>query len=117
MVADYVLMRYGIGAIMAVPGHDTRNYEFVIKYGLPVIQVIKDNSSNDQIPYIGDGVLINSGKFNGLTTADAKREIVEELHNSSSAIFAINYKLRDWLFSRQRYWGEPIPIVWVSGTD
>ena len=99
MVADYVLMRYGIGAIMAVPGHDTRNYEFVIKYGLPVIQVIKDNSSNDQIPYIGDGVLINSGKLNGLTTADAKREIVEELHNSSSANFAINYKLRDWLFS------------------
>ena len=116
-IADYVLMSYGTGAIMAVPGHDTRDYEFAIKYGLPVIQVIKGDSSNDQIPYIGDGVLINSGKFNGLTTTDAKREIVEELHNSSSADFAINYKLRDWLFSRQRYWGEPIPIVWISSTD
>ena len=92
-------MNYGTGAIMAVPGHDTRDYEFAIKYGLPVIQVIKDNLSNEKFPYIGDGVLINSGKFNGLTTVDAKREIVEELHNSSSANFAINYKLRDWLFS------------------
>ena len=110
-------MSYGTGAIMAIPGHDTRDYEFAIKYGLPVIQVIKDNSSNDQIPYIGDGVLINSGKFNELTTADAKPKIVEELHNSSSANFTINSKLRDWLFSRQKYWGEPIPIVWVSGTD
>ena len=73
--ADYVLMSYGTGAIMAFPGHDTRDYEFAIKYSLPVIQVIKDNSSNDQIPYIGDGVQINSGKFNGLTTADISERL------------------------------------------
>lgn len=116
-VADYVLMSYGSGAIMAVPAHDSRDYAFAKAYDIPIIQVISDCSGNNILPYTGDGILINSGEFSGLSVNDAKQKIIEKLHSAWKADHKTNYKLRDWLFSRQRYWGEPIPIVWVEECD
>ncbi|MDR2738195.1 MAG: leucine--tRNA ligase [Puniceicoccales bacterium] len=116
-VADYVLASYGSGAIMAVPAHDERDYEFACRYGIPVVRVIDDGTGNGTLPHIGDGVLVNSGDFNGLHSGEAKGKITEMLRRSRMGEFAKNYRLRDWLFSRQRYWGEPIPIVWVSKSD
>jgi leucyl-tRNA synthetase len=122
-VADYVLMGYGTGAIMAVPAHDERDYEFAVKYALPVIQVIEpaDHSANGHgtpnLPYVGDGNLIHSDGYTGLPWADAKKKITADLAARGVGAATINYKLRDWLFSRQRYWGEPFPIVWVNEAD
>jgi len=119
-VADYVLMDYGTGAIMAVPGHDERDFAFAQKYGLPVIEVIqsppedKDTEGRLIRAYTGDGVLVNSGAFDGLPKAEAIVKVTEWLKTKGRADFAVNYKLRDWLVSRQRYWGAPIPILYCE---
>ena len=116
-IADYVLMGYGTGAIMAVPAHDERDYEFAQQYNLPIPRVIAAADGSDQLPYTGDGKLINSPGYDGLDWADAKKKITADLAAKGIGKGTINYKLRDWLFSRQRYWGEPFPIVWVSEAD
>ncbi|MDR2779487.1 MAG: leucine--tRNA ligase [Puniceicoccales bacterium] len=116
-IADYVLVSYGSGAIMAVPGHDKRDYDFALNYGIAITQVISDVSGNNQLPYVGDGILVNSGEFNGISSEKAREKIISWLHAAKRADFAQNYKLRDWLFSRQRYWGEPIPIIWIKESD
>ena len=118
-VADYVLMEYGTGAIMAVPGHDSRDYEFAQKFGLPVKRVIEgrdDEAARDEagLPYPGDGPMVDSGRFDGKGNRDAYAEIVEWLAADDRGRAAVNYRLRDWLVSRQRYWGAPIPIVYCE---
>ncbi len=110
-VADYVMMGYGTGAIMAVPAHDTRDFEFATKFELPIVQVVGPPAGEDWRGYVGDGVAINSGRFDGLSTAEFKQQITAWLEEHELGEFAVNYKLRDWLFSRQRYWGEPFPII------
>ena len=109
-VADYVLPHYSYGCIMAVPAHDQRDYEFAKKFGLKIQKVI---SSKEDI-YEGEGKLINSGEFNGMNSSEAKLKIIELLKEKKQGQPAINYKLRDWIFSRQRYWGEPIPLVFCQ---
>ncbi|SPE61626.1 Leucine--tRNA ligase [Verrucomicrobia bacterium] len=120
-IADYVLATYGTGAIMAVPGHDTRDLEFAQKFGLPIVQVVQPSQGKDWQGYVEDGVSVNSANnevsLNGLATAEAKRKITAWLEAKGLGESSINYKLRDWLFSRQRYWGEPFPIVWKTGAD
>ncbi|MBN2878829.1 MAG: leucine--tRNA ligase [Clostridia bacterium] len=111
-VSDYVLMSYGTGAIMAVPGHDTRDYEFAKKFNLPIIEVVSGgNIEEEAYTDSENGVLINSGLLNGLKVPDAKKKIIQFLTDKNAGEKTINYKLRDWVFSRQRYWGEPIPLV------
>ncbi|MDR2865570.1 MAG: leucine--tRNA ligase [Spirochaetaceae bacterium] len=111
-IADYVLISYGTGAIMAVPAHDERDWEFARIFNLPITQVVAGEAGNTQnSPLISEGFVINSGEFNGLATAEAKVKITEWLEAQGIRKKAVNYKLRDWIFSRQRYWGEPIPIV------
>jgi leucyl-tRNA synthetase len=119
-IADYVVMGYGTGAIMAVPAHDERDFEFAQQYQLPVIPVIEpaEHAGNGEVrpplPYTGDGVLVHSDGYSGLPWAEAKARITADLTAKGRGRATINYKLRDWLFSRQRYWGEPFPIVWVD---
>lgn len=110
-IADYVLASYGTGAIMSVPAHDTRDYEFAKTFDLPIIQVI-EGGDIEREAYTGDGVHINSGFIDGTNVKDGKQKIIEWLESTGTGRGAVNYKLRDWLFSRQRYWGEPFPIVW-----
>jgi len=115
-VADYVLMEYGTGAIMAVPGHDSRDYEFARKFGLPVKRVIEGTDpeaarDEEGLPYPGDGPMVDSGRFDGQGNREAYEEIVAWLGSEDRGKPAVNYRLRDWLVSRQRYWGAPIPIV------
>ncbi len=125
-VADYVLMHYGTGAIMAVPCHDQRDFIFAKKYNLPMVEVIRPYGQGEKTPkttplilsdrkfekaYEGEGYLINSGRFDGLDSKKAKEKITEWLKEKGLAKKAVHYKLRDWVFSRQRYWGEPIPII------
>jgi leucyl-tRNA synthetase len=110
-VADYVMMGYGTGAIMAVPAHDTRDYEFALRYNLPIVQVVQPPEGIDWRGYVGDGVAVNSGKYDALTTEQFSKKITEDLQERGIGRYAVNYKIRDWLFSRQRYWGEPFPIV------
>jgi len=110
-VADYVMMSYGTGAIMAVPAHDTRDLQFAETFGLEIIQVVQPPDDRDWRGYVDEGIAVNSGKYDGLTTQQFKEKITEDLHQAGLGRFAVNYKLRDWLFSRQRYWGEPFPIV------
>jgi leucyl-tRNA synthetase len=115
-IADYVLASYGTGAIMAVPAHDARDFEFAAKFNLPVVQVVEPPSGKDWKGFTDDGIAINSASpeisLNGLPTAEAKEKITEWLGFKNLGAEKVNYKLRDWLFSRQRYWGEPFPIVW-----
>ncbi len=116
-IADYVLMGYGTGAIMAVPAHDERDYEFAVQYALPIIPVIDSGSSEMKLPFVGDGTVINSPGYDGMAWPDAKKKITADLAARGVGKSTVNYKLRDWLFSRQRYWGEPFPIVWVDEAD
>jgi leucyl-tRNA synthetase len=121
-VADYVLMEYGTGAIMAVPGHDGRDYEFAKKFDLPVKRVIEgvDEAAardDEGLPYPGDGPMTGSGEFDGRQNREAYEEIVEWLRTEGRGEAAVNFRLRDWLVSRQRYWGAPIPIVYCEGGE
>jgi len=120
-ISDYVLISYGTGAIMAVPAHDERDFEFATKFGLEIIQVVEPPSKADQelvnqgkLCFSGDGKAVNSGQFDGLSTPEFKEKIANWLEEKGLGKKAINYKLRDWLFSRQRYWGEPFPIVHLA---
>ena len=116
-VADYVLMSYGTGAIMAVPAHDERDYDFAKKFGLPIIRVIdkKDADGKEpELPFCDVGKLMNSGEWDSTPSDEAKIKITQMLEKSGTGKKSVNYKLRDWLFSRQRYWGEPFPIIWVE---
>lgn len=111
-ISDYVLMTYGTGAIMAVPGHDSRDWEFAKAFGLPIVEVVSGGNV-DEAAYsdIEDGVLVNSPLIDGLRVDDAKKKISEYIEQNGLGIGKVNFKLRDWVFSRQRYWGEPIPLV------
>ena len=114
-IGDYVLASYGSGAVMAVPSHDERDFAFAKKYNLPILPVIDADVS--QAAFTGDGKHINSDFANGLNNAEAKRAITDKLIELGAGKYKINYKLRDWLFSRQRYWGEPIPVATVDNSD
>jgi leucyl-tRNA synthetase len=130
-ISDYVMMGYGTGAIMAVPAHDERDFEFATKFELPIVQVVsKEGKDLRKEPepaapspcgealtrcYVADGYAINSGFLNGLGTAEAKSKMIDWLVEKELGKKTVNYKLRDWLFARQRYWGEPFPIVWEGG--
>lgn len=132
-VADYVLMRYGTGAIMSVPAHDIRDFEFAKKYDLPIIKVIKPEAlqvmprnaediaagATSEVGveadcFVDEGILINSGRFNNLSSVEAKKKITSWLKEKGLGQSAVNYKIRDWVFSRQRYWGEPIPMIYCE---
>lgn len=109
-IADYILAGYGTGAIMAVPAHDERDYAFASKYNLPITEVI-EKPADAEGAYTGNGAMINSGEFDGLNSAEAREKIIEWLERDGKGRAKVTYKLRDWIFSRQHYWGEPIPII------
>lgn len=116
-ISDYVLITYGTGAIMAVPAHDTRDYEFATKFNLPIVQVVDGENvdlSKEAFTDVATGKMINSGFLNGLEVKDAKKKVIEYLEENKIGTKKVNYKLRDWVFSRQRYWGEPIPMVYCE---
>jgi leucyl-tRNA synthetase len=114
-IADYVLAGYGTGCVMAVPAHDERDYEFATKYDLPIKRVIKgEEGVDDTLPFVGDGILVDSAEFTGMGSAQARQEIVRKLSSQGRGESRINYRLRDWLVSRQRYWGAPIPIIYCD---
>ena len=111
-IADYVMMGYGSGAIMAVPAHDERDFEFAGKFELPILQVVQPTGDQDWQGYTDPGTAINSGFLDGLKTKDAKKKVIHWLGENGKGEKKIQFKLRDWLFSRQRYWGEPFPLLW-----
>ena len=116
-ISDYVLITYGTGAIMAVPAHDTRDYEFAKKFNLPIVQVVNGENvdlSKEAFTDVATGKLINSDFLNGLEVAEAKKTVIKYLEDNHIGTKKVNYKLRDWVFSRQRYWGEPIPMVYCE---
>ncbi len=114
-ISDYVLVSYGTGAIMAVPAHDTRDWEFAKKFDLPIIEVVKGgNVQEEAYTDCAKGIMVNSGMLDGLTVDEAKKEIIDWLTSEGKGHSKVNYKLRDWVFSRQRYWGEPIPMVYCE---
>ncbi|WP_350344771.1 leucine--tRNA ligase [Proteinivorax tanatarense] len=113
-VADYVLYSYGTGAVMAVPGHDERDFQFATKYDLPIRKVIENSETDDSLPFTGEGKLTNSGEFDGLHWQDGKKAIINKLRQNNLGQDKVQYKLRDWLVSRQRYWGAPIPIIYCD---
>ena len=116
-IADYVLASYGTGAIMAVPGHDERDYEFAKEFGLPIVEVVAGGDVKKEA-YTGDGEHVNSGFLDGMNKTEAIREMIAWLEEKGIGTKKVTYRLRDWLFSRQRYWGEPIPIIhWEDGTS
>ncbi len=114
-IADYVMMGYGTGAIMAVPAHDSRDFEFAQRFELPITQVVQPTDGSDWQGYTDYGTATNSGFLDGLPTAEAKAKMTDWLVTNEKGNHRIQYKLRDWLFSRQRYWGEPFPIIWKDG--
>jgi leucyl-tRNA synthetase len=117
-IADYVLVSYGTGAIMAVPAHDERDFAFATQFGIPIIPVIQEAGKSEPVlPFSGVGIMQNSAHFDGLSSDACKRQIIAELESNAKGKSTVNFKLRDWLFSRQRYWGEPFPILWVSDAD
>lgn len=114
-ISDYVLVSYGTGAIMAVPAHDTRDWEFAKKFNLPIIEVVKGgNVQEEAYTDCAKGIMVNSGMLDGLTVDEAKKKIIDWLTSEGKGHSKVNYKLRDWVFSRQRYWGEPIPMVYCE---
>ncbi|NLK95054.1 MAG: leucine--tRNA ligase [Clostridiales bacterium] len=114
-ISDYVLATYGTGAVMAVPAHDERDFAFAKKFNLPIEQVIKSkNGENVELPYCEYGIIINSGEFDGLTTEEGKIKIIDKLSENNLGSQKVNYRLRDWLVSRQRYWGAPIPVIYCD---
>ena len=112
-ISDFVLMGYGTGAIMSVPAHDERDHEFAKKFGIEISKVI-DSGQEDQSVYSGEGVMVNSGKYNGQKSSEAREKIIEEIVSLNIGEEKVNYKIRDWLISRQRYWGAPIPVVYCD---
>ena len=111
-ISDYVLVSYGTGAIMAVPGHDSRDWDFAKKFGLPIVEVVAGGDvEKEAFTDCDTGIMVNSGHLNGLTVEEAKQKIVAHLEAERIGFAKVNYKLRDWIFSRQRYWGEPIPMI------
>ena len=115
-IADYVMMGYGTGAIMAVPAHDERDFAFAEKFALPIVQVVEPlKDGDDWKGYTDYGTAIHSGFLDGMPTVDAKRAMIDWLEKEGKGARKVQYKLRDWLFSRQRYWGEPFPIIWENG--
>ncbi len=111
-IADYVLASYGSGAVMGVAAHDTRDYDFCVKHNLPVVRVIRSaDGSPDDLPYTEYGVMVNSGEFDGLSSQEGKKKVLEKLAAMGKGGIKVNYRLRDWSVSRQRYWGAPIPII------
>lgn len=112
-ISDYVLASYGTGIVMGVPSHDERDFEFALKFKLPIERVISSGTPDvdDALPYTGDGILVNSGEFDGLSVAEGKKAIIKALEKEGKGSEKVNYRLRDWLISRQRYWGAPIPII------
>ena len=114
-ISDYVLVSYGTGAIMAVPAHDTRDWEFAKRFDLPIIEVVKGgNVQEEAYTDCAKGIMVNSGMLDGLTVDEAKKKIIDWLTSEGKGHSKVNYKLRDWVFSRQRYWGEPIPMVYCE---
>ncbi|CAN5818645.1 leucine--tRNA ligase [soil metagenome] len=114
-VADYVLMGYGTGAIMAVPGQDQRDWDFAVRYGIDIVRTVEPPPDSDGEAYVGDGPAVNSGFLDGLEMAAAKEKIIDWMENEGIGTRTVNFRLRDWLISRQRYWGCPIPIVTCAG--
>ena len=114
-ISDYVLYSYGTGCVMGVPAHDERDFAFATKYNLPINRVVKgENGVNDELPFVLDGTLVNSVSYDGLTSEEARKKILSNLAVNNNGGFKVNYRLRDWLVSRQRYWGAPIPMIYCD---
>ena len=116
-ITNYVLLEYGTGAIMAVPAHDDRDFEFASRYGIPIKEVISTDGKDHKklnAAYTGEGIMINSGKFSGVRSEKGRKEVTSYIEKNNTGSFCVNYKLRDWLISRQRYWGAPIPIIYCD---
>ena len=113
-ISDYVLYSYGTGCVMGVPAHDERDFAFANKYNLPITRVVKGVGVDDELPFTEDGIIVNSVNYDGLTCDEARKKILSDLSRTCNGSFKVNYRLRDWLVSRQRYWGAPIPMIYCK---